>query len=131
MINFYCVTLENNIENIEKCILKLKKIYKNKFSYTIITPKKSLKAFSEIESKYNCKIIDENQIISKSDFRYLVYSIKERIIKEENSNGNNGCAGNGFNCVMFHSLDPKRCLVFCEKIKFIVAVSTLHNHRWL
>ena len=82
MINFYCVTLENNRQIIERNLYKLKKFYP-KFSYTIITPKESYNSFLKISSKFNCKIINENDLISKSYFEHLIHLQKSEIEKNK------------------------------------------------
>ena len=70
MITFYFVTLENNRQIIERNPFKLKNFYPE-FSYTIITPKESFNSCLKISSKFNCKIININNFISKSYFEYL------------------------------------------------------------
>ncbi len=71
MINFYCVTLETNKHIIKTNLYKLKKFYDN-FSYTIITTEESCKSFSTLESNFNCNIVNEKSLISKSHFESLI-----------------------------------------------------------
>ena len=75
MINFYSVSLLDNKKTIEKCLVNLRKLYKDKFNYTIICPKDSCHAFREIKIIRNIRIIDEDTIISFSKFKNLALNI--------------------------------------------------------
>ena len=57
MINFYSVSLVDNKESIEKCLINLNKLYKDNFNYTIICPSESCKVFEDLTSGLNTKVI--------------------------------------------------------------------------
>ena len=84
MINFYTVTLINNKNCIEKCLINLRKLYKNKFHYTIICPSESCKLFSDLACGKNIKVVDEDTIIPFSSFKKLAYEISNIISKTKN-----------------------------------------------
>lgn len=84
-INFYCVSLIENIETIRQTIIITKKLYSFS-SFTIICPKKSTFEFKSQFDKYeNVYIIDEDSILAMQDF----IKIANKIFVETNQDNTN------------------------------------------
>lgn len=84
MLNIYSASLIDNKKTIEKCLKNLKKIYGNNFNYTIICPKDACSLFESLENTANLRVINEEKIISFSDFKNLTLDICQKISKKYN-----------------------------------------------
>ena len=84
MLNFYAITLLNNKKTIEKCISNLSKLYGNKFNFAIVCPQESCASFQDVAQKPNLLILEEEKIISFSDFKNLAINICKKIASEGN-----------------------------------------------
>ena len=74
-IDFFCVSLIENLETLKKSILIMNDLYKEP-TFTIICPQNSIYEFqNEFQFYSNVKILDENSILHMQDFLRIASNI--------------------------------------------------------